>query len=41
MTFPDANLTAFDFTESSGNNAVTILEPLFDQLVKKALANTM
>ena len=39
MTLPDSNLSPIDYPESSGNNGVAILEPLFDQLVKKALTN--
>ena len=38
MTLPDLNLTSVDNPESTGNNGVAILEPLFDKLVKKALA---
>ena len=37
MTLPDSNLTSINYPESSGNNGVAIPEPLFDQLVKKAL----
>lgn len=39
MTLPDSNLSSIDYTECSGNNRVSVLEPLFDKLVKKALAN--
>lgn len=38
MTLPDLNLTSIDYTACSGYNGVTVLEPLFDKLVKKALA---
>ena len=37
MSFPDSNHTAIYFTECSGYNGVSILEPLFDKLIKKAL----
>ena len=37
MTLSDLSLTSIDYTECSGNNGVTIQEPLFDQIVKKAL----
>ena len=37
MSFPDSNHTAICFTECSGYNGVSILEPLFDKLIKKAL----
>ena len=37
MSFSDPNLTAIDYAERSGNNSVSVLEPLFDQLIKKAL----
>ena len=39
MTLPDSNLSSIDYTECSGNNRVSVLKPLFDKLVKKALAN--
>ena len=41
MTLPDSNLSSIDYTECSGNNRVSALEPLFDKLVKKALANDL
>ena len=37
MSFSDPNLTTIDYAERSGNNSVSVLEPLFDQLIKKAL----
>ena len=37
MSFSDSNLTTIDYAERSGNNSVSVLEPLFDQLIKKAL----
>ena len=40
MTLPDSNLTPIDYTGCSGYDGITVLEPLFDKLVKKALANT-
>ena len=38
MTLPDSNLTSINYMESTGNNGVAIQQPLFDKLVKKALA---
>ena len=40
MTLSDSNLTSIDYTGCSGYDGITVLEPLFDKLVKKALANT-
>ena len=37
MTLPDSNLTPIDYTGCSGYDGITVLEPLFDKLVKKAL----
>ena len=38
MTSSNSNLTTTDITERSGNDDVAIQEPLFDKLIKKALA---
>ena len=37
MILPDSNLTSIDYTGCSGYDGITVLEPLFDKLVKKAL----
>ena len=39
MTLSDSNLMPIDYTGCSGYDGITVLEPLFDKLVKKALAN--
>ena len=39
MTFSNSNFTAVAYPETPGNNGVSVQEPLFDKLVKKALAN--
>ena len=41
MTLSYSNLTTINITERSGNDDVTILEPLFDKLIKKALTNML
>ena len=39
MSLPCTNLTSIDLAERSGDNGVPVPEPLFDKLIKKALAH--